>query len=76
MLVIWLPIANRVKAGAGISEVETVIFGTGVLFLVIGVGSWLMAASTHEDHEYKYFILGAGLPGFCIGLVSLPQLLQ
>src|SRR5712691_1896 len=40
LLVIWWPIANRVRAGAGIQEVEAVIFGTGVLFLVIGVGSW------------------------------------
>lgn len=73
LLVIWWPIANRVKAGAGIQEVEAVIFGTGILFLVIGVGSLALTASMHEDHEFKYFLSGAGLPGICIGVVSLPQ---
>ena len=75
LLVIWWPIANRVRAGAGIQEVEAVIFGTGVLFVVIGVGSWALAASMHEDHEFKYFLSGAGLPGLCIAFVSLPQVL-
>ena len=51
------------------------IFGTGVLFLVIGVGSWLLTAAMHEDHEFKYFLSGAGLPGICIALVSLPQVI-
>jgi len=75
LLVIWWPIANRVRAGAGIQEVEAVILTTGVLFLVIGVGSWLLTAAMHEDHEFKYFLSGAGLPGICIALVSLPQVL-
>jgi hypothetical protein len=75
LLVVWWPVANRIKAGAGIQEVESVIFGTGILFLVVGVGSCALAASMHEDHEIKYFFSGAGLPALLIGLVYLPQVL-
>jgi hypothetical protein len=75
LVVVWWPVANRVKAGAGIQEVQSFIFGTGILFLVVGVASCAMAAAMHEDHETKYFLSGAGLPAALIGLVYLPQVL-
>jgi hypothetical protein len=75
LLVVWWPVANRLQAGATIEQVETVLFGTGLLFLVSGIGSVILTSSMHEDHEFKYFLSGAGLPGVTIALAYLPQVI-
>jgi len=70
------PIAARVQAGAGIQEVQAVIFGAGLLFVLAGVGGVTMASMMDEDHLYKYFFTGTEFPGIALAISLAAQLLH
>jgi hypothetical protein len=71
--VLWLPLFNRLKAGAGIHEVQAVITGTGIVFLIIAGMSVVVSVCMDEDHFLKYLLSGAGIPAFFLGIISLAQ---
>lgn len=70
------PLTARIQAGAGIQEVQTVIFGAGLLFVLAGVGGITMASMMDEDHLYKYFFMGTEFPGIALAISLVPQLLH